>query len=257
MSQLESEFKIISLDETTSTNQYLRNLLKDNSNDFDEGTVVVADFQSHGRGQAGNSWFAEKGENLLFSLLIYPDHIAPNRQFIISKMISLAILKTLKVYSSDLKIKWPNDIYLNNRKVAGILIENSLQGKIISNSIVGVGLNVNQEHFPEHLPNPISLYQVTTEKHDSAQLLKEILTHFFRLYESMKKSIADIEAEYLENLFQLNQVCSYKDENGVFKGEIVDVLHTGHLVVKTIPENETRIYAFKEVEFLIDNEIKK
>lgn len=252
MVQFRDKSKIISLKETTSTNQYLKKMLSENNPA--EGTVVVADFQTNGRGQAGNSWYAEEGENLLFSLLIYPVHIAANRQFIISKMISLALLQTLKSYVDEVKIKWPNDIYLNNRKAAGILIENSLQGKTISSSIVGVGLNINQIVFPDHLPNPISLRQITAAKHDQMEILEQIYNCFFQYYDQMKNDNTSIDAAYLQNLFQLNQSCKYKDEKGIFTAEIVDVLSTGHLVMKTFPENERRVYAFKEVEFLFDNE---
>lgn len=252
MVQLMDKSKMISLEETASTNQYLKKMLGENNPE--EGTIVVTDFQTDGRGQAGNSWHAEKGENLLFSLLIYPVHIAANRQFIISKMISLALLQTLKQYVDDVKIKWPNDIYLNNRKAAGILIENSLQGKTIANSIVGVGLNINQIAFPDYLPNPVSLRQITAVKHDKIQILEQIYNCFFQYYDQMENNKAAIEAAYLDNLFQLNQSCEYKDENGTFTAEIVDVLSTGHLVMKAFPENEERVYAFKEVEFLFDNE---
>jgi len=123
MDQLSKGRKIVRLEETESTNSYLKGLLK--TEHLEEGSVVVADFQTAGRGQMGNSWYSGKGDNLLFSLLIYPIEIPANEQFIISRTISLAIKNTLDQFTDDIRIKWPNDIYWKDRKIAGILIENS------------------------------------------------------------------------------------------------------------------------------------
>lgn len=247
ISKIEPE--IISLAETESTNQYVKELLA--TGKPKEGTVVVADFQTRGRGQKGNGWHSQKGENLLFSLLIYPSGIAPNRQFIISRVISLALLRTLGKYADGVKIKWPNDIYIGKRKIAGILIENSLLGRNISDSIIGVGLNVNQTVFPEDLPNPISLRQLTSELHDRSLMLSQILACFFQIYDEVKNGdSSSVEDEYLQNLFQIDEFCSYKDENGRFEARITDVQPTGHLVMRTRETDEERIYAFKEVEFV-------
>lgn len=247
ISKIEPE--IISLAETESTNQYVKELLA--TGKPKEGTVVVADFQTRGRGQKGNGWHSQKGENLLFSLLIYPSGIAPNRQFIISRVVSLALLRTLGKYADGVKIKWPNDIYIGKRKIAGILIENSLLGRNISDSIIGVGLNVNQTAFPEDLPNPISLRQLTSELHDRSLILNQILACFFQIYNEVKNgNSSSVEDEYLQNLFQIDEFCSYEDENGRFEAKIVDVQPTGHLVMRTRETDEERIYAFKEVEFV-------
>ena len=155
MEQLSEKRLTIRLDETESTNSYLKKVVKEERPE--EGTLVIADFQTGGRGQMGNSWFSSKGDNLLFSLLVYPAQVKANEQFIISRIASLAIKNTLDLFIDDIRIKWPNDIYWQDKKIAGILIENDLQGDVIDNSVIGIGLNINQEKFPAELPNLVSL----------------------------------------------------------------------------------------------------
>lgn len=249
MEQLSNDRQIIRLEETESTNSYLRDLLK--SQHLEEGSVVVADFQTAGRGQVGNSWYSDKGDNLLFSLLIYPTGIPANEQFIISRMVSLAIKNTLDQFADDIRIKWPNDIYWKERKIAGILIENSLQGKIIENSIIGIGLNLNQQIFPVELPNPVSLRQITATEQDKNYILDLLLKEFFLLYRSLQRGEKQvIEDEYMLDLYRANGYYWYEDANGRFQAEIDNVLPSGHLVLRTLDTNEERIYAFKEVQFI-------
>ncbi|HHV85450.1 MAG TPA: biotin--[acetyl-CoA-carboxylase] ligase [Petrimonas sp.] len=249
MEQLSNGRQIIRLEETESTNSYLRDLLK--SQHLEEGSVVVADFQTAGRGQVGNSWYSDKGDNLLFSLLIYPTGIPANEQFIISRMVSLAIKNTLDQFADDIRIKWPNDIYWKEKKIAGILIENSLQGKIIENSIIGIGLNLNQQIFPVELPNPVSLRQITATEQDKNYILDLLLKEFFLLYRSLQQGEKQvIEDEYMLDLYRANGYYWYEDANGRFQAEIDNVLPSGHLVLRTLDTNEERIYAFKEVQFI-------
>ena len=146
MNQLSENRMIVKVDETESTNAYMKKLVREERPE--EGSLVIADFQTGGRGQMGNSWFSSKGDNLLFSLVIYPKTVRANEQFIISRIASLAIKNTLDQFVDDIRIKWPNDIYWNDKKIAGILIENDLQGNTIDNSVIGIGINVNQEMFP-------------------------------------------------------------------------------------------------------------
>ena len=137
--------------------------------------VVVADNQTEGRGCGTNRWESERGQNLLFSLMIHPENLPANQQFQISMAISLAIIDALGQMVGDLSIKWPNDIYWRNGKLAGILIENTLKGNLIKDSIIGVGLNVNQRKFHSDAPNPVSLWQITGQETNREQLLKDIL----------------------------------------------------------------------------------
>ena len=202
MQRTVNKFNIIDLEETDSTNRYLKNLLT--TEHPEEFSVVRTDFQSSGRGQQGNSWNSEKGKNLLFSIVIYPSDIEANRQFIISRMISVAIYRVLSHFTDGIKIKWPNDIYFQNRKIAGILIENSLMGKNIRYSVIGVGLNINQTMFPENIPNPVSLKQITMSELDKNKILDSILMEFRELNANLKnKKTTKIKKKYLNNLFQL------------------------------------------------------
>lgn len=249
MEQLSKNRETIWLQETESTNSYLKNLLKQRV--LPEGSFVIADFQTVGRGQMGNSWFSSKGDNLLFSLLICPKTVEASEQFIISRIASLAIKNTLDQFTDDIRIKWPNDIYWQDKKIAGILIENNLQGIAIENSIVGIGVNINQQIFPPDLPNPVSLRQITGIEYDRQYILDIFLREFFLLYREMQNgSITEIEDEYMLDLYRTNDFYWFEDAHGRFRAKIDNVLPSGHLVLKTLDTEEKRTYAFKEVQFV-------
>lgn len=230
--------KIIHIDETDSTNRWLR------EKGGDDDMVVWADYQTAGRGQGSNSWESERGKNLTFSLLLHPSNIPANRQFSISMQISLAICEALGQRIGDLSIKWPNDIYWRNAKIAGILIENRLHGNVIRDSIIGIGLNVNQRQFLSDAPNPVSLWQICEQEIDREVLLNDILTAFYRLIGK------DVRQQYLSMLYRRSGYHPYTDKCGVFMAKIANVLEDGHLVLQD-EEGKMRKYAFKEVSFII------
>ena len=180
------EWEIIHIDETDSTNRWLKSQqLTANSQ---KAIAVCAEYQTAGRGCGTNRWESERGKNLLFSLLLHPEQIHASKQFHISMVISLAITEALGQYIGNLSIKWPNDIYWKNGKLAGILIENTLQGTMIKDCIIGVGLNVNQQHFRSDAPNPVSLWQICERETDCKKLLHDILNcldHY--LYHDIKQ----------------------------------------------------------------------
>lgn len=249
MEQLSKDRRIVRLEETESTNLYLKQLAREEQ--LEEGSMVIADFQTVGRGQMGNSWFSSKGENLLFSLLIYPKDILANEQFIISRIASLAVKNTLDQFTDDIRIKWPNDIYWKEQKIAGILIENDIEGKYMGNSVIGVGININEQSFPSDLSNPVSLLQITGVVHDRDYILNIFQREFFLLYRDFQQGeIKAIEDEYMLDLYRVNGYYEYEDENGRFMAEIDDVLPSGHLVLRTMGTGEERKYAFKEVAFV-------
>ena len=249
MQQLSKDRRIVRLEETESTNVYLKQLLREQQ--LEEGSMVIADFQTGGRGQMGNSWFSSKGENLLFSLLIYPQNVRANEQFIISRIASLAVKNTLDRFTDDIRIKWPNDIYWKEQKIAGMLIENDIEGKYITNSVIGIGINVNQQLFPPDLSNPVSLRQITGSIQDRDYILDIFQREFFLLYRDFQKGeIKVIEDEYMLDLYRVNGYYWYEDKNGRFMAEIDNVLPSGHLVLKTMDTEEERMYAFKEVAFV-------
>lgn len=249
MEFLSENRQIIELEEVDSTNLYLKKLVREERPE--EGSLVIAQFQTGGRGQMGNSWFSSKGDNLLFSLLIYPESVKANEQFIISRMASLAIKNTLDQFTDDIRIKWPNDIYWQDKKIAGILIENDLEGNRIDNSIVGIGININQQIFPAELPNPVSLRQITGSEHDKQYILDIFIREFFLLYREMQnEGITAIEDEYMLDLYRVNDYYWFKDQNGRFQAKIDNVLPSGHLILKMLETDEKRQYAFKEVKFV-------
>ncbi|MBQ8760865.1 MAG: biotin--[Bacteroidales bacterium] len=166
--------KITHFKNINSTNSYLQNLL-DNGEDVIDN-VVVADFQTSGKGQGKNIWQSEEGKNLLFSIALDMSFLKAEDQFLLTQIVSVSMVEVLKKYlpEESLFIKWPHDIYFNDKKIAGILIKNEIKGMMMGTSIIGIGLNVNQTSFDENLPNPISMKMITGKDYDLEILLKEI-----------------------------------------------------------------------------------
>lgn len=247
---IEGDWHHIRLDETDSTNHYLKELL--NANSPEEFIVVSARFQTRGRGQMGNSWFSESGQNLLFSFLIYPNMVVAAEQFIISQVVSLALAEVLLEDISDISIKWPNDIYYKDEKIAGILIENNLMGRSIDSSVIGIGLNVNQSSFPNYLENPTSMRIVAGREFDLNDVLNRFMTHFMSLYNEVKQGLSlDIVHRYMSLLYRSDGYYWYEDDNGAFEAKILNVMPSGHLWLGARNEPSPRVYAFKEVRFVI------
>ena len=237
-------WEIIHIDETDSTNRWLKNRQPSQRHTLTERTAIWADYQTAGRGCGTNTWESERGKNLLFSLLLHPENLPANEQFQISMAISLAIVDALGQLVGDLSIKWPNDIYWRNGKLAGILIENTLKGSFVKDSVIGVGLNVNQRTFQSNAPNPVSLWQITGQETDRRQLLDDILRcmdHY--LYH-------DVRPQYLQMLYRRKGFHPYADGDGAVMEEIVEVEDDGHLVLLD-DSGQRRRYAFKEVQFVI------
>jgi len=248
-----ASFPIIRLQETDSTNRYLSQLCEEKEDTLKEFTTVTSIYQTAGKGQRGNSWESEKGKNLLFSLLLYPSFLKVKEQFILSQLISLAIKEELDTYTSDIYIKWPNDIYWKERKICGILIENTLQGHHIKYCICGVGLNINQETFISNAPNPVSLKQITNKDYSTELILKGILSRIKQYYnhlsESPQSSMA-IEEKYFNSLFRRNGFHPYQDVNGIFMAELLRVEPDGRFVLRDESGCE-RNYLFKEVQYIL------
>ena len=183
----------INLPIVDSTNTFIREMLAEESTGqcisasaLPGLTVVTAEVQTAGRGQQGNRWESERGKNIIFSMLCHPTFVAPSRQFLLSQCIALAVQQTLSEYVDGVKVKWPNDIYVGDRKISGTLIECDLQGKNIANCIIGTGVNINQTTFLSSAPNPVSLKQLTGKDHDTEQVLTAIVHRFAELYEQLQ-----------------------------------------------------------------------
>ncbi|GAB6124098.1 biotin--[acetyl-CoA-carboxylase] ligase [Dysgonomonas termitidis] len=237
------------VDEIDSTNNYLKSLLLKQK--VKEGTIISADFQTGGRGQRGNGWLSEKGKNLLFSIVLYPDTVKANGQFVISQMVSLAVADFLRKYTDGITIKWPNDIYWQDKKICGILIENTLEGDEIKESVCGIGINLNQESFGSSLPNPVSLKQITGEYYEQSIMLEEVRELLFSYYEQLRRGEIQIIAEnYRDSLFRKTGYHLFNDNTNDFIARIKDVVSDGTLVLQTENGNERR-FAFKEVRYVL------
>ena len=239
------DFRVVHIEETDSTNRWL----KENG----AGTmVVVADYQTAGKGCGSNSWESERGKNLTFSMLIHPTDIPASRQFRITEVISVALSETLEHLSpltSHLSplIKWPNDIYVGDKKICGILIENRLQGCVIKDSIIGIGLNMNQTVFKSDAPNPVSLCQLLGHEVDREQLLKVFLQQFQEVWQRETTG-----ADYRNRLYRREGWHAYEDAQGRFEARLTGVSEDGHLLLED-RQGRLRTYAFKEVQFIVDS----
>lgn len=240
------DFKVIHIDETDSTNRWLRDYaLSQPEGDY----VVVSEYQTAGRGCGTNSWESERGKNLTFSLLIHPTEITADCQFRISEAVSLALCETLDAYVTDrqVSVKWPNDIYVDDCKICGMLIENRLRGRLMTDSIIGIGLNVNQREFFSDAPNPVSLVQLLG--HEVA--LEPLLQAFLQKLEPMLQMDPEtLGKAYRERLYRREGEHEYRDGKGLFRAKLLNVLDDGRLVLLDT-EGTARIYAFKEVQFVI------
>ncbi len=240
---------LVTLTEVDSTNNFLKQSLA-NSTPLTEGTVIMAESQYAGRGQQSNKWHSEPGKNLTFSLLLKPSFLPVNQQFSLTIAISVGIIKALqKVLGAEVKIKWPNDVYFNDGKLGGVLIENMVQGQQIKNAIIGIGLNINQVNFDPAVPNPVSVKQILHKDYDAKHLLSEICACIEAAYLMLKAgNINTLKAFYLQNLYWLNELRPFRINGEQLEGRIEDVTATGQLVVSF--DNELRLFNFKEIEFL-------
>jgi birA, biotin-[acetyl-CoA-carboxylase] ligase region len=231
-----------------STNAYLMEWAEKEL--LPEGTVVVTNNQTAGKGQRNNVWESQSGKNLTFSVLLYPRFLPLNQFFLLSEIISLGIKDALDIYTDGISIKWPNDIYYQNKKICGILIENEVMGQFYSQSVIGIGLNVNQAEFLSNAPNPVSLKQITGKTFDLENILNEVLDNCFFWYDKLRQNqTKEIEEAYFKILYRNRGIHSFRDSSGPFEAEIQKVDANGRLHVLT-KGHESRKYAFKEVEFL-------
>ena len=240
-----AEWKIIHIDETDSTNRWLKDwLVAESEMKAKNYLVVVTEYQTAGRGCGSNTWESERGKNLTFSVLIRPQNMPASLQFHISMAMSLAICEALGTMVGDLSIKWPNDIYWRDSKIAGMLIEHTLVGAYVKDSIIGVGLNVNQRVFHSDAPNPVSLWQISGHETDRSQLLHNILEAFeqYLLQDNIRE-------KYLIQLYRRRDFYPYCDKNGAFMARIITVEPDGQLLLCD-EEGHERRYFFKEVRFI-------
>jgi BirA family biotin operon repressor/biotin-[acetyl-CoA-carboxylase] ligase len=243
---------LVTIKEVDSTNNLLKEMLS-NSKPLIEGTVIMAENQYAGRGQHQNGWHTEPGKNLTFSILLNPDFLSLADQFDLIRIVSLGVFDAIApLLGEKLKIKWPNDIYYGDHKLCGMLIENVVQGSQIKHSVIGIGINVNQETFPWWLPMAISLKQILHQDYDLNTLLAEVCNNIEVYYLNLKagKKLM-IRDTYLSRLYRLNEVHNFKAGDVTFSGRIKGVSDAGRLIVLTSKQKEL-VYTLKEIAFLDD-----
>ncbi len=236
-----------------STNNYAAGLLRQSGSTerkkIFEGTLVIASFQEQGRGQRGNQWQSKDGENLTFSLILFPQFLKPSEQFFLNKIISLGVYDFLgSLHVKKIAIKWPNDIMVKGKKIAGILIENTLRSNEILSSVIGIGININQQNF-EKIPNAISLRKIIGKKADLDKCLEKLCGFIESRYLQLKTNRTNIDKDYLNCLYQKNLTKKYKIKGIELVAEISGVTPAGFLILQKM--NGEEIFCdFKEVEFL-------
>jgi len=237
--------EFIHLSDVDSTNNFAAKLLLENL--CQNGAVIMADTQSQGKGQWGNTWHSEQGKNILSSFVFFPDNLAVENQSILSWATSLALLETLRNFNIEAQVKWPNDIFVHDKKIAGILIENQLVGNQIQRSIIGIGLNVNQIEFEKVFAT--SLLLETGESFDPRKVLNNLMKTM-----SEKMALVNFEnydklkLDYESKLYLLNQLANFEDETGKYQGVIKGVSDDGKLMIEK--GNILVRYGLKEVVFL-------
>lgn len=240
------EEKIIRLKEIDSTNRFLREL-KDEQED--EMVVAVADFQTAGKGQGSHTWESEAGKNLLFSIKVNPRWVPVRQQFLLSMAGAIAIKEALETYVDGITLKWPNDVYWNDKKISGTLIETSIDSRGIKTCIFGIGINVNQEAFHSDAPNPVSLRQILGHEVDKDELLQKVIEGFRRYYELLRRAdYMDVSGIYHLSLYRRKGFHRYEDADGDFEGAFVEVEDDGHLILHD-KQGVIRSYSFGEVKF--------
>ena len=245
---------IIRLATVDSTNRYMReNASELWSKHGESGLVVVtAEHQTAGRGQRGNTWSSNAGENLLFSILARPgESLKVTEQFLLSQAVALSLHEAMLHFGIDTRLKWPNDIYIGKRKLAGILLELDYAGAFVEQAIIGIGINVNQQAFPPMERVPVSMKMLQGHEFILDDVLATILDSFERYYHELESGSKEFIAErYTRLLLGVNEQRNFVDKDGCFEGTITGVESDGQLIIHRIDGGISR-YTFKEVEMVI------
>ena len=246
---------MIELDVVTSTNSFIA----DYRPLSDAGIILVtAEHQTAGRGQTGNSWESEASRNLLFSLLLRPAEFPASRLFLLSEAMALSIRDAISAALSPAEavaVKWPNDVYVGDRKIAGILMENDLRGSHVGRCIIGCGVNINQTSFLSDAPNPVSLRQLLGRDTERSFVLDAIVTRFRQRYSRLTafpEAAAALHADYVSALYRRRGLHLFREpaSDVPFLAEIADVEPSGHLLLRD-GAGKLRRYAFKEVSYVL------
>jgi BirA family biotin operon repressor/biotin-[acetyl-CoA-carboxylase] ligase len=240
--------KIIFRETLDSTNNYAAKLL--HAGELSHGTVIMSGEQTAGRGQRGSVWAAEPYKNLIFTCFLEYDNLSVSNHQAITHFVSLALIDFLSFFGISASIKWPNDILIGNKKIAGILIENQLENSFIKSSIIGIGVNVNQTEFGEFNATSLRLENQEEFSIDNAamQLIESLQIRFNTL---QYKDLNGLKNQYLDLLWLKNQHSLFEDENGIFEGKIIGTDDFGRLIITQNSISKT--YDLKEIKFLDRN----
>lgn len=240
--------RLIHLQQIDSTNRFAKDLIANNTPTH--GTVILADYQTNGRGQASNVWVSQSGKNLLASIILKPKKLAIQDQFLVNMMLSVTIAQVLEQECSQkVNIKWPNDIYIDNQKIGGLLIESISSGSAIKWMVSGIGVNINQVIFPKEISPVCSLQMVTGREHDVKSILVKICKQLEKWIDTFNQNNFDeIQNTYFNRLFRYKEVATYKIGGQKVLAEIVGVTNTGQLLVSIT--NEVHSFFPKEIEFV-------
>ncbi|MFD1630430.1 biotin--[acetyl-CoA-carboxylase] ligase [Pseudopedobacter beijingensis] len=233
--------------EVDSTNNFLKLLLSNYEPPLN-GTVIMAENQTAGRGQYGKQWFSAPGQNLTASFYLHTSFVPLKNQFLLNMVSSLAVVDCLTHFLvEDCKVKWPNDVYSGNKKLCGILIENRIQGNHLKDSIIGIGINVNQQQFADTTAAS-SIYVITGQQQNLDKVLEQLCICLERRYFQLQEG-EDIEKEYLSKMFRFGEEAVFECAEGRFNGEITGIDEVGRLAIKT--NGEIRFFDIKEVSFIL------
>lgn len=243
--------KYIHLEQIDSTNAYLQ---RQQSGHDIRNWVVSTDEQTAGKGMGSNGWESEVGKNLTFSLALDMGFLPAERQFLLSEAVPLGIIEVLDTLlpSEKLSIKWPNDIYFENRKLAGILINSTIKANMMDVSIIGIGLNVNQMKFQDWPTHPISLKMVTGKEYDLKPLLEQIAECILIKVQQLQSTPTSIEKDYLKRLFRYRTWADYEVEGKVLRLFMTGIDSFGRLQLLDT-ENKPYCFDIKEIRFIISN----
>jgi len=238
---------LVPLDEVDSTNEHAKRMMSKSKPP--DGTVIIARYQTRGRGQIGKSWESARGENLTFTIILYPEFLVAKRTFSLSEAVCLGLKDFATSLNISVSIKWPNDIYHHDKKLAGLLVENIWMGDKLNYSVVGIGLNVNQTEFSPELPNPTSLRLITGNKFESALLLHSILGYIETWYLQLKSGqYEEIRFQFENSLYGLGKKRLFRAANENFEGAICGVNDEGLLLIQI--DGSKRMFRNNEVVYL-------
>lgn len=241
---------VLEFESLASTNEYAQSLLANGT--AYEGTLIRADYQTGGKGYSGNAWESETGKNLLMSIILKPGFLHPRRQFFLNQAISIALAETVSevTYTEGVTIKWPNDIFYDDKKVAGILIENAVQGDQLQHSVIGIGLNVNQEKFSPQLKHVTSMRLMAGKELDIKKVQEVLCEKIEHRYLQLKNNrIEELQKDYIKQLYRVNEESMYQADGKRFNAKIAGLTAEGKLILQVGDGHE--VFGFKEVGLIL------